>query len=385
MNVLLLSRYVSAEVGGGEYVHALIAELLAKNGHKVWIITNKVEGISNPKHENIKYHFVGYHDVKRIKKQKQLEKIKFNLSAIRAGLSIIKQEKIDVIHSNPLQPVLTGAVLSILTSVPHIIALHDIAILKKEYLDEWAKIKGNSKLKAKIGFFITSFIYKLHYSAIHTVSESVKDDLIQWGVKKPIFVIPNAIPIIKSLDLPTNPLQFVYVGRLVFYKNVQVAIKAIKIVKESFPDVKLIIIGEGTYKKNLQTLVDQLDLKNNIIFKGQVSDSEKIHTIASSQAVVFPSYYEGFGMVILESFMQKKPILVSNVRPSSDIIKHQKTGWIIPVHDEREWSKCLEYILRNPEIVSKMGEYGRTELEKVYNLETMENKILKMYEELPKK
>jgi len=384
MNVLLLSTYVSAEVGGGEFVHALIAELLAKNGHKVWIITNKVEGIKNPVHENIKYHYVAHQKVERVKKQKQIEKIKFNFDAVKTGLSIIKKEKINIIHSNPLQPVLAGAILSILTSVPHIIALHDIAVLKKEYLEGWAKIKGNSKLKAKLGFLINSFIYKLKYAAIHTVSEAVKDDLIKWGVKKPIYVISNAIPMREAENIPTNPFQFVYVGRLVFYKNIEVAIKAIKIVKESFPNVKLIIVGEGTYNEYLKELVNKLDLEENVIFKGQTSEQEKTKLIATSQAVVFPSLHEGFGMVILEAFSQKKPVMVSNVRPLSDIVKHRKTGLVISAHDEKEWAKWFEHILKNPETVSKMGESGKIELQKLYNLESMENRVLKMYEEVIK-
>jgi len=349
MNVLLLSDYVSAEVGGGQFVHALVAELLAKNGHKVWIIANKVEGIKNPVHENIKYYFVEHKKVERIKKQKQIEKIKFNFAAVKAGLSIIKKEKIDIIHSNPIQPVLAGAILSILTSVPHIIAFHDIAVLKKEYLKEWAKIKGNSKLKAILGFLINSFIYKLKYAAIHTVSEAVKDDLIKWGVKKPIYVISNAIPMREAENIPTNPFQFVYVGRLVFYKNVEVAIKAIKIMKNTFPNVKLIIVGDGTYKEYLKNLVKELDMADNVVFRGRVSEEEKIRIIASSQAVVFPSIHEGFGIVILEAFMQKKPVLVSDVRPLSDIIKHEKTGMVIPFNDEKKWAEVLEnnYNLRN--------------------------------------
>jgi len=180
MNVLLISRYVSAEVGGGELIHAIIAELLAKNGHKVWIITNKVNGINNPNHKNINYYFVAYHKVEDAKKQKQLDKFKFNYAAIKAGLAIIKKQKIDVIHTNPLQSVLTGAILSILTSVPHIIALHDIALLKKEYIDERSKLKEYSKLKLLIDSWVTTFIYKLKYSVIHTVSEAVKNDLIKW-------------------------------------------------------------------------------------------------------------------------------------------------------------------------------------------------------------
>jgi len=306
MNVLLISRYVSSEIGGSEYIHAIIAGLLAKNGHHVWIITNKIEGISNPKHKNINYHFLAHQKVEEVKKQKQIDKLKFIYAAVKAGLSIIKKQKINVIHSNPLQSVLAGAILSILTSVPHIMLLHDFPLQKKEFFEERSKLKEYSKPKLLVDSWVTSFIYKLKYSAIQTVSEAVRDDLTKWGVKKPIYVIPNAIPILEPENIKVNPFQFVYVGRLVFYKNVQVAIKAIKIVRDTFPKVKFFIIGQGTYKKYLEDLVSKLNIRENVIFKGQTSEEEKIKTIASSNAVIFPSTYEGFGLVILEAFTQKK-------------------------------------------------------------------------------
>jgi len=53
MKILLLTRFLSADMGGSEYVATIIAELLAKNGHQVWVITNKIEGIKTLEYENI--------------------------------------------------------------------------------------------------------------------------------------------------------------------------------------------------------------------------------------------------------------------------------------------------------------------------------------------
>lgn len=223
---------------------------------------------------------------------------------------------------------------------------------------------------------------KLNCTAVHAVSEATRDDLIKLGEKKPIFVIHNAIPIPNQVEKPqVNQFQLVHISRLVYYKNVDIVLKALKIVKKTFPNVSLVIVGDGPYKKNLEKMVSELSLQQNIIFKSHVSEKEKQELIATSQALVFPSLHEGFGLVILEAFAQKRPVLVSNVRPMSDIVEHGKTGFVVSPQDENEWAKAIELIIQYPERTSRMGVNGRCVLEVKYSIETMKNNLIKMYEE----
>ena len=78
-------------------------------------------------------------------------------------------------------------------------------------------------------------IIKLRHDAIHTVSEATENDLIKFGAKKPIYVIHNAIKDNKFKKLEKISFQFLFVGRLVFYKNLEVVIKAVNIVKKRYP------------------------------------------------------------------------------------------------------------------------------------------------------
>jgi len=374
MNILLLTRYFSKEVGGGYYLFSIIAELLAKNGHKVWVITNKVKGIENPKHDNIKIIFSSSQSINEIQYWSQKDKTQYFLLAIRKGLGIVKKEKIDIIHSNAIYPIFAGSIISALTSTPHIKTIHDLHSLE---------IK-NSSSEGGPGKFLEKIMVKSVSSAIHTVSDATKDGLIKFGVKKPIYVIPIGIPIKRVEESQLEPYQLVCIGRLAAHKNIQVAIKAIKIVKKSFPKVSLIIIGDGKYKKNLKQLVDELDLQDNVVFKDQTSEGEKIKLLVSSQALLFPSLTEGFGIVILEAFMQKKPVLVSNLSPMKDIVEHEKTGLIVPINDEKSWAEFIERVLENPQKAQNMGEMGRKVFEERYDDENMNLKITQMYEEIIK-
>jgi glycosyltransferase involved in cell wall biosynthesis len=379
MNILLLSYYFLPGFEGSTSLITIIADLLAKNGHKVWVITHKFEGLEYKTHPNIKIIFVSSELPFGENKTSLSKTIWFTLAAIRAGLKIIKKEKIDIIHSNAIAA-LAGAWLSYLSSKKHIMLLHDVYSVDPDFWKEWKKQKGNSGFNALLGKLLEKIYKNCRYTAIHTVSEASRDDLVKFGVKKPIYVIHNAIPIKESETVKTNPYQFVYVGRLVFYKNIQVVIRALKLVKEKFPKINLIIIGKGPYRNDLEKLVEKYSLQNNVTFKGHVSEEEKNHLIASSQALVFPSLFEGFGLVILEAFMQKKPVLVSNVRPMTDIVEHQKTGLVLPANDEKTWADAFEYILSNSQATQMMGQEGRKMLEEKFTIEIMFTHIIKMYE-----
>ena len=381
MNILLLSYFFSVGLEGTAIIFINIAELLAKNGHKVWVLTNKFEGVDYPKHRNLKIVFISS-PKKYQKKQRTLSNsMKYIFNNVKTGISITRNEKIDIIHSNGKLSGLAGSIISTLTSKSHILTIHNV--YPDDFWNEWKKQPENSKLKAYLGKLQVKFVIKLKHTAIHTVSEPVKEKLIKLGVKKPIVVIPNAIKASESFNVSTNQNQFVMISRLVFYKNVQVILKALKTVKKKIPQVSFIIIGDGPYRKTLEELVDNLELRDNVNFKGTVIDeAEKNKLIASSQALLLPSYYESFGLVILEAFSQKKPAIVSDLKPLSQIVEHNKTGLVVPAHNEKEWAKTLEYASSHPEEIAKMGERGRKVLEEQYNLDVFWNRISKMYDEI---
>jgi len=382
MKILLLSYYFSEGLEGTAIVFINIAELLAKNGHKVWVVTNKFEGVDYPKHNNLKIIFISSPQ-KSQKKQSTTIKdtIQYIFSTVKTGLAITKNEKIDIVHSNGGIAGFAGSIISLFKSKNHILTIHNV--YPPDFWKEWIKQPENSKFKAFLGKIQEKIIIKSRYTIIHTVSELVKENLVKLGVKKQIVVIPNAIRSSESYNVPTNPFQFVLISRLVFYKNVQIILKALKIVKKKFPRVSLTIIGDGPYKKTLEELVDNLELRNNVTFKGRIINQvEKNKLIAISHALLHPSYYESFGLIILEAFSQKKPAIVSDLKPLSEIVEHNKTGLVVPPHDEKEWAKTLEYALSHPEDIAKMGERGRLVLEEQYNLDIYWKRISNMYEDV---
>lgn len=384
MNILLLSQFFSTTKGGGEYVFSMIAKSLADSGHKVWVITNKTEGESYPTYHNLNLVFVPpVLDYRGGIPAGFSENIKYVISAIKNGCSLIRNEKIDLIHSNNFAPALSGSIISILTGKPHITTIHDIfSLCGKDYWKLWGKQMNLSRLNIWLSPFFEKFLIHLNYDAIHTVSESSRDDLLKFGITKPIYIINNAIEYNISSTSKTNQFQFIHIGRLVFYKNLELIIKAIHLLKEEFPEVSLIFVGDGPERENLENLVTRLNLEKNVMFLGFVTAERKSNLLASSQALLFPSTCEGFGIVILEAFSHGKPVLVSNVRPSIDIISDKQNGMVLDYQNVSDWVRAMKWILNNKDEAKKIGNNGSETLKRKYSIEKFQTDIIHMYREV---
>jgi len=384
LKILLLSQFFSSTRGGGEHLFYIIAKKLVENNHQVWVVTNKIEDENYPIIKNLKIIFVP----PVLKYQGGLppsikDNMQYWINAVKVGKKIIKENGIEIIHSNNFTPSLVGGTLSLLTSKVHITSIWDIfSLCGCDYWKKWVSQTGVPKINQFLGPIFEKIVLKSKSNAFHTISEASKEDIIQFGGKKPIYTISPIIEEIQNKNIPQNNNQFICISRLVFYKNIEVIIKAIIIVKKQESKIKLIIVGGGPHQQKIQDMVKNLHLEENVIIKGYVKSEEKINLISESNAMLFPSLCEGFGLVILEAFSQNKPVLVSNIRPMSDIIEHEKTGIILNSNDETQWAENILKLIKNPLMSKQMGKNGNQELRTKYNQELFYEKIIKMYNDV---
>jgi glycosyltransferase involved in cell wall biosynthesis len=382
LKILLLSQFFSTTRGGGENVFSNIAQVLAENDHKVWVITNKIKGEIYPENKNIEIITVPpILEYKGGLPPSFSDNIQFIINAIRKGEKIICSERIDLIHSNNFAPAIAGSFLSLMKKKPHVTTVFDIfSLYEKDFWRKWTKQTNVSYLNAILVPWFEKILFKLRINAIHTISDASKKDIIKMKTTKPIYNIAPTIREEPPLNATVIPFQFVYVGRLVFYKNLEVIIKASRIVTVIYPDYKLIIVGDGPHRASLEDLTRKNNLEKNILFKGYLSVGEKTKIIAESNALLFPSLIEGFGLVILEAFSQKRPVLTSDISPMSDIVENQKTGYTINMYDENIWAEKIIKLIKEPWISQKMGMSGFQVLKEKYNQEIFYQKLINMYQ-----
>jgi 1,4-alpha-glucan branching enzyme len=400
MNILFFTQlFYPSLFGGGEYLFFLIAKELVKRGYSVHVITQRLSGTEEFEQvEGINIDRVGSEISYRGTLPPTIgTNLRYLTSAVKKGGSIIKEngnsvKRMDIIHSNTYVPALSGYLCSKLYGLPHVITFHDVyQASDKKFWKDWTASQHTDVpfYASSLSAIVEKIVLKLNPVVFHTVSEMSKEDLVNFGVRADkIAVIPNGIESSSyqqystraGSDTTSIKHSAVFVGRLVFYKNLQTVIRAFRKVIAVIPNAKLIIMGDGPSKEEL--LKEASPIKENVIFTQRVSHPQKVKRIAESSFMVFPSINEGFGIAIIEAFACKKPVLVSDIRPMSDIVKDNYSGFLISPFDEEEWANKMIYLFRNTEQQKRMGENAYQEFQSKYRIEAIITAYLRLYESL---
>ena len=153
-----------------------------------------------------------------------------------------------------------------------------------------------------------------------------------------------------------------YVGRMTYEKGISVLLTAAPQVMESLENrVKFVIIGGGNTDR-LKQLAWNLGIWDNCYFTGFMSDEDldKFQTIAD--CAVFPSLYEPFGIVALESFAARVPVVVSNTGGLAEVVHHRETGIVTQTNNPDSLAQGILEILRNPYLAKELVEAAYEDL-----------------------
>ncbi|OGB73437.1 hypothetical protein A3K24_01045 [candidate division Kazan bacterium RIFCSPHIGHO2_01_FULL_44_14] len=160
------------------------------------------------------------------------------------------------------------------------------------------------------------------------VSDTTKQDIVRFfhtpaekiiriyeGVGDEYFV-PVSPEFAKSVQTKFQlPEKYIYyVGSIEPRKNLSLVVRALKELQTSYSDtIKLVISGSKSWlSSDLYQQIQDLGLKDRVIFTGRVSEAEKIALLSLATAFVFPSFYEGFGLMVLEAFATGCPVIISD-------------------------------------------------------------------------
>jgi glycosyltransferase involved in cell wall biosynthesis len=188
------------------------------------------------------------------------------------------------------------------------------------------------------------------YSSIDqliTVSTALKDNILrQIGFDS--IVIPNMVG--KEFHYSTSYLkeqksiQLITIGRLIPEKHFDMLIQAVANI--SSPELQLCIIGNGSEKQKLQTLVEKLHIGDRIRLIGHKSKQEIVTLLQQSDMFVLPSQSETFGVAYIEALACGLPIIATDCGGPRDIVT-QKNGILIPTNDQQALEQAIIQMSRN--------------------------------------
>ena len=315
-----------------------------------------------------------------------------DLKSVYNLYKFFRKEKPFIVHTHTPKAGTVGLLAAKLARVPH--RLHTVAGLPL------LETKG---FKRRLLDIVEKFTYKCATLVLPN-SKGLKDIILDYQYTKPekLKVIGNGssngidtkhydINLVNELDktnlkqelkINENDIVFIFIGRIVKDKGINELVNAFNKLSTTYSNAKLLLVGpRENHLDPLLPETENLILSNkNILPVGIQKDIRPYEAI--SQALVFPSYREGFPNVVLQASCMELPCIVSDINGCNEIISHSNNGILIPPKDEKAIFNAMEYLISNPKEILRMKKNTRSQIIERYDQDFVWNEMLKCYKSL---
>ena len=212
-----------------------------------------------------------------------------------------------------------------------------------------------------------------------------------------VVVIPNSIDFSFFREPPKRDIDFfkkkhhlenskiiLFVGRLVKYKGLEYLLKAMRTVIEVLGDVRLLIVGDGPLRRELEYLTGEIALEKYVSFFGNVNREILRIVYALSDIFVLPSISnsEGFGIVLIEAMAHAKPVIASKVGGVPYVVNNGINGLLVAPKDYEMLGKSIVKLLLDPHKAQELGKSGQKHVKRNYSWTSTTKRIVEVYTEI---
>lgn len=310
--------------------------------------------------------------------------------ALPKAARLLRDQKVDLIHSHGYKPSVFGFVIRQLTGIPVITTCH-----------LWFE-PNKAPLKTRVMIALEKIFYR-RFPCVIAVSEPIKSILIQHGIQpENIKVIKNGVDLPQAqlssaeknnlraeLGLAATTFCILNAGRLARQKSQHTLIEAAAILKQSKvlqadsatgPGFHIIIIGEGPLEKELRQLIAQHQLEDCVSLLGFRSDIDRLLAIADVFAL--PSLDEGMPMALLEAAAAQVAVITTAVGDIPKLITHDSTGLIIPKENPQALADAIQKLAQNPAQRAQLATAAQTAMQAQNSSQAMGQQYHLVYKNL---
>ena len=297
---------------------------------------------------------------------------------------IINEHKPHIVHSHlfgynaPLQCLST--IGKICTNV---VTVHNT----KRYI-------GEKVLSRKVFHFLENVNFRLSRTHVIAVSNSVADSLrrnmcvsskhlsvIYNGIDTDYFSRGKTKPKSRiDLGLRKEDLVAINVGNLYVKKGQIFLIRAWQKVLFTVPNARLILVGDGPIRRELETEAEDLDVSNSIRFLGHRDNVREL--LATSDLAVFPSLHEGFGLAAVEMMAMELPVVASDIGPLVEVVNPPVGGVVIPIGKPDKLADAIILLFKDKTKRIGIGLRARSFVEKRFSIKEQTIRHEDLYKKL---
>ncbi|MEI8245347.1 MAG: glycosyltransferase family 4 protein [Lentisphaerota bacterium] len=394
-------RFVRQEWGGTETVIIETSHELSKLGYDVEIFTSKA--LSGVRRENILgvpvrrfSYFYPRLGLRRADKAR-LDMRGGNVFSPGLLLAILFTRNIKVIHLH------TGGfpggfvrLVSRLRKIPYVLSIHGGALdLPKQQLKEIvAPMRGSFNWGKIFEIVLRCDRVSQDASAIICVCENERELMAQRYPQTKVVYIPNGVDVKRFASGDASRFRdkfaaggkdiLLYVGGFYPQKNHFVLLEAFAETVKSHPQTVLVLIGVAYDKAFYEKLTDQiaaLNIADSVILLPNLKfeDDLLIDAYAAASVFVFPSKYETFGIVALEAWAARKPVICGKVGGLVSFIRDNENGLFFDVDSAQDLRRKIEMLLDDKDLAARLAHNGAVEVEN-YSWSKITEKLAAIYE-----
>ena len=360
MNILLLANHFNAG-GISSYILNLSRGLVSRN-HKVYVASSGGEWVERLKKYNVEHSYLPFGTKSIISPKLFIAYLLLN--------KIIKEKQIDIIHSQTRISAVVASWMGRKTSIPFVYTAH--GFLKARWARRMFPCWG------KLVIAISQPVKEQLLSDFGLGEDRIR--LVHNGIdlSRPQVTGHRSQEIRRSYGLREGQVVGI-IARLSAVKGHKYLIMAMKKVIKEIPNAQLLIIGEGSIKKGLQDLTEELGISRNVYFIPVVLDTAE--ALSVMDAFVMPSLQEGLGLSIMEAMLAQVAVVASNVGGIPSLIKDRKTGRLVKAAEPESLACAIIELLKNKEKAAMLGSAARDLIRKEFSLEKMAEETERVYQE----
>jgi glycosyltransferase involved in cell wall biosynthesis len=186
----------------------------------------------------------------------------------------------------------------------------------------------------------------------------------------------------KELNFTDDEKIIGFVGALAPQKGLVYLIEAVEKLRDAYPKIKCLLIGEGEQEAFLKEMIRQKQLQNQFIFLGQRYDIPVLLKIID--VFVLPSLWEGLPQVVLEAMAAGCPVVATNVCGTPEIIENGTNGLLVPPENARFLAEAITKILNDQTFRQKLIQNAHRTIDAKFNVSQMVANFSELYEKLLK-
>lgn len=360
MNILILANHFNAG-GISSYILNLSQGLMAR-AHKVYVASCGGVWV-----ERLKKYDVEHIHLPLRTKSIMSPKLFFAWAVLGR---LLKEKKIDIIHSQTRISSVLALWVSRKTSIPFIYTAHGFLNPR------WGRR-----------------IFPCWGRLVIAISQPVREHLLRnFGLGEDrIRLVHNGIDITRSqvtgcrlqeikisYGLRDGPVVGI-IARLSEVKGHKYLISAMKKVTQAIPDVQLLSIGDGKIRKDLEAQAEKFGIKERAHFIPQVADTSE--PLSVMDIFVMPSLQEGLGLSIMEAMLAGVPVAAAAAGGITTLVRDNQTGILVKPADAHNLALAIIELLKNKEKARRLSSSARDLIVREFSLEKMAEETEKVYRE----